>query len=164
MTTSLDLVSIDSKAVVHLVEKYLKLRQGFIDWLKNAIIEDEGPMFWLTNELPYVASEDSICIPHFAHGVHKISFRDGPRVGYLAHYWSLRLELVMGLIDLCKITPSDLAPGLDISSCSLEANSLAEMLAETIPYISSCLEGRISMHGPLEILDRYNNRRHWIDS
>lgn len=144
---------------------YLSLREDFTNWYNHVIIDDHGPIYWHAIEQPYIESEeDPICIPHLVDGKHKVSFRDGPRAGLLAHYWSFRLELVMGLLDLYKIEAGDhmqlldLVPGLDAVSCLREANDLAQLILEAVPYLSSCLEGRITMQGPLETLGRYHDR------
>lgn len=150
---------------IALKKSYTSLRQEFFGWFNQIVIDDHGPIYWNTSDDSYIKSEeDAICIPHFIPEAHKISFRDGPRAGLLAHYWAYRLELVMGLLDLYKIESDDqvqwldCVPGLDSSSCLREANALAQLIFETVPYLSSCLEGRITMQGPLEIVDRYHQR------
>lgn len=144
---------------------YLSLRQEFFDWFNHIVIDDHGPIYWHTKDDQYIKSEeDPVCIPHLNPETRKISFRDGPRAGLLAHYWAYRLELVMGMLDLYKIETDDQVqwldsvPGLDVSSCLREANVLAQMIFETVPYLSSCLEGRITMQGPLDTISRYHER------
>lgn len=155
----------DRQLLVDLANDFLELRQELFEWLKQLTNVEQEPMYWLTGELPYVASEDIMCVPYFSQETHKLSFRDGPRAGILAHYWAYHLELTTGLLELCDIFHDDkdarhnpMIPGLDLESHCQEANSLAEMIAETVPYMISCLEGRISIQGPLETLTRYRQR------
>lgn len=152
---------------------YLSLREEFVDWFNHVVIDDHGPIYWYTGEQPYIKSEeDPICVPHLSNGAYKVSLRDGPRAGLLARYWSFRLELVMGLWDLYKIEVVDhvqlldLVPSLDAASCLHEANTLAQLILEAVPYLSSCLEGRITMQAPLETFGRYHEHmnldRPWV--
>lgn len=144
---------------------YLALRQDFVDWFNHVIVDDYGPIYWYTSDQPNIKpEEDPICVPNLTAGTSKVSFRDGPRAGLLTHYWGYQLELIMGLLDLYKTELGDhsqlldLVPGFDVDACLREADTLAHLILEAEPYLSSCLEGRITMQSPRETLLRYRKR------
>lgn len=155
--------------IIELKMDYVSLREDFIDWFKYAAVDSHGPIYWYTSELPDIKSEDDpICVPNLLGSKNKITFKDGTRAGLLAHYWAFQLELIMGLQDLYVIELDDhvqlldLVPGLDVDSCLSEADNLAQLILEALPYLSSCLEGRITSQGPLEVLARYRKRMNLI--
>lgn len=167
---ALSLVGELDEDIKTLVAEYVDLKNRLLLWLEDFEAEEGGQIYWLPisdaeREQPS-PEPDPICVPSFPDQSFVLRFPSGPKAGLLCHYWSFQLQLLMELSELerRRFLPSDGGALRDKSSKSdsvlieTEAYELAQLILQAEPYLSSCLEGRITVQAPLEIVNRYLHR------
>jgi hypothetical protein len=139
--------------------------EGWLEAFKNTTPE---PLYWSRN-LPISHANnnnDLECVPKDSSKDHQLYFLSGSVAGLLVHHWSFVLQLSMTSIELQRILLShsdQLAvqlPVREILSQGLQreqalADSTAKCILAAEPYLSSCFEGLICLHWPLQIIARY---------
>jgi hypothetical protein len=154
-------VSFEPAYIASLLFDYLVVREALQEWLNRFAKSEAELLYWFSegmdNSSQPPTDYDPICIPVFPDSTFSIRFKNGARAGILVHYWSFQLELLMGVLDLCQRTIS-IVTADEAAMYAQEAHEIAQLILGSIPYLSSCLEGRMVARAPLETVTRYCER------
>ncbi|KAK3678814.1 hypothetical protein LTR78_001267 [Recurvomyces mirabilis] len=110
--------------------------------------------------------QDLECQPTYSSSSQRMVFLSGPVAGMLSHYWAFQLELLIVRLDLQEVMLDQGTDDRDSVTLrdtivrswkddKVKAAEMADMIVQTGPRLSSCIEGILGLQGPMKTLGRY---------
>lgn len=160
--------SLEPSRLLDILQGFEKLDVAFGSWVQTYLSGRTIPAYRRSDDGTQASKSfkvfiDPMCQPDKP-DARDLEFSDQSASGILARYWSLRLELLVGMHDVLQLLHISHDPDLQIMSetriqyVDAEARTTAWMASQAIDHVSTCLEGRVAAQGPLDIVTRYYER------
>jgi hypothetical protein len=156
LQASMDSSPAPSRNAIVLLEKIHSLRSRLQSWLQELESSVEGDLFWPLNqpEVDGVQFVDPECKPEHRGSLQQLTFASGTIAGLLTHYWCSELSLYTAETVVHRHLQAGELGGSDRGTSS-RADKTAQHILEAQAYLTSCLEGTLSMQLVVGTVERY---------